>query len=96
MLIVKNNKLIALDENDQKIIINFLEHGGTRILYKNVPDICPMLTIINSKEEEIGSLAGFDALFIIRLTGNRLSGTGMKLCDFIDNYCPNHNPKYSS
>ena len=99
MLLVKNGKLIALDENDQKLIFQLFEAGGTRIMYyHSCMSGLSSLMVVDVHGNEVGSLAGESVSIINQLTHLSELNNGIKLSEFIDNYCPlyrnsNHSSK---
>lgn len=89
----KHDKLVALDESDQKIIFDFLKRGGTRIKYHYISYMdlhtLQVVKVRGAKTEKIGSLVGETAFIINNLI--HLSTDfpeGMKLVEFIEKYCP--------
>lgn len=89
MLLVKNGKLIALDENDQKLIFQLLEAGGSRIMYyHSCMSGLSSLMVVNAHGDEVGSLVGEPISIINKLIHLSDLKNGMKLSEFIDNYCP--------
>ena len=88
MLVVKNGKLVALDENDQKVMLKLYEAGGRRIFFDCTNEYAS-LVIRNLKGKEVGSLVGEDAYYVNILTNNiLLKKEGMQLSDFIEKFCP--------
>ena len=95
----KNGKLVDLGEENQKKINKFLKNGGIKIKYDSESFSFPALVVIKgptSGNEIVGWLVGEDALIINELVHlSKNYPDGMKLSEFIKNYCPDlHKPGY--